>query len=95
MIEHNTLKINEEEKLCYINDEPVTLSKSEYNTILFLMSNPNKVFTREELIENIWTSTVTNRAVDTTIARLRSKLGDYSKNIYTRLGFGYGFTTKI
>lgn len=95
MIEHNSLRINEEEKLCYIDDEPIKLTKTEYNTIIFLMSNPNKVFSREELIENIWTTKVSNRAVDTTITRLRGKLKDYGKNIYTRLGFGYGFSTKI
>ena len=34
---------------------------------------------------------VTNRAIDTNIARLRKKIGEYGNNIVTRLGFGYGF----
>lgn len=85
------IKINEEEKLCYIDDKPIELTKSEYNTILFLINNPNKTFSRQELIENIWNKPTSERAVDVTITRLRKKLGEYGKSIYTRTGWGYGY----
>lgn len=87
------ITINDEEKLCYIDDEPIELTKNEYNTILFLINNPNKTFSRQDLIDNIWKGSVSERAVDVTITRLRKKLGEYGKNIYTRTGWGYGYKT--
>lgn len=91
MIQYNTLKINEDEKLCYVDGVALKLTKSEYNVLMFLLSNRNKIFSREELIEAAWTEPVTVRAVDTAMSRLRKKLGEYGKHIVTRLGFGYGF----
>lgn len=85
------IKINDEEKLCYIDDEPINLSRNEYNTILFFINNPNKTFSRQELIDNIWKKDMTERSVDVTINRLRKKLGKHGKNIYTRAGWGYGY----
>ena len=38
---------------------------------------------------------VTDRAVDTNIARLRKKITPYGDNIVTRLGFGYGFKADL
>ena len=90
-IEFKGIKINTDEKLCYINSSPVKLTRSEYKVLTFLMSNPNKIFSREELIKEAWTRKVSGRAVDTAMSRLRKKLGEYGKYIVTRLGFGYGF----
>ena len=56
------IEINDEEKLCYINDEPIELTKNEYNTIFFLINNPNKTFSRQELIDNIWKKDMSERA---------------------------------
>lgn len=91
---NNTFKeltINTNEKLCYIKGEILKLTKSEYNVLIFLLKNRNKIFSREELIEAAWTEPVTARAVDTAMSRLRKKLGEYSKYIVSRIGFGYGF----
>lgn len=87
----NNLIINLDEKLCYIDSVALKLTKSEYNVLIFLLNNRNKIFSREELIEAAWTEPVTVRAVDTAMSRLRKKLGEYGKHIVTRLGFGYGF----
>ena len=88
------LVINTDEKLCYVDGTALKLTKSEYNVLNFLLSNRNKIFSREELIEAAWTEPVTVRAVDTAMSRLRKKLGEYGKHIVTRLGFGYGFKEK-
>lgn len=95
MIIFQELKINEDEKLCYIKNEVIKLTKSEYNILVFLLTNRNKIFSREKLIEAAWTESVTVRAVDTAMSRLRRKLGEYGKHIITRLGFGYGFKENI
>ena len=78
------LTINTDEKLCYIKGETVKLTKSEYNVLNFLLEHRNKIFSREELIEAAWTDSITVRAFDTAMSRLRKKLGEYSKHIITR-----------
>lgn len=95
MIVFKTLKINEDEKLCYIDDELINLTKSEYLLLTFLLTHRNKIFSREELIEAAWKEKVNVRAVDTAVSRLRGKLDDYSKHIITRPGFGYGFKEEV
>ena len=91
MIRFNDLFLNSDEKLYYIKDNPIKLTKSEYNLLTFLLNNRNKIFSREELIENAWKEKVSERAVDTAISRLRKKIGDYGKHLIARIGFGYGF----
>ncbi len=89
---HN-LRIDRNEKLCYLNGEEVNLTKTEFDILLFLLTHRNRIYSREEIIRQVWSNdvVVTNRTIDTNIARLRKKIGEYSNNIVTRLGFGYGF----
>lgn len=89
------LTLNSDEKLYYIRNEAIDLTKSEYNLLTFFLNNRNKIFSREELIEVAWKEPVTARAVDTALSRLRKKLGEYGKHIITRQGFGYGFKEEI
>lgn len=95
MTNFKDLIINSDEKLCYLKGNPIKLTKSEYNILSFILNNRNKIFSREELINNAWKEPVTNRAVDTAISRLRKKIGEYSTNIVSRIGFGYGFIENI
>lgn len=74
MTNFKDLVINSDEKLCYLKGNPIKLTKSEYNILSFILNNRNKIFSREELINNAWKEPVTNRAVDTAISRLRKKL---------------------
>lgn len=87
------LRINRNEKLCYLGNEELPLTRTEYDILLFLLTHRNRIYSREELIHNVWAKdmVVTNRTIDTNIARLRKKIGEYGNNIVTRLGFGYGF----
>ena len=85
------LRIDTNEKLCYLKNNILPLTKAEYNILKFLLKNRNKIFSREELKEIAWSKYTSNRAVDATISRLRKKLNDYNQHIITRFGFGYGF----
>lgn len=85
------LKINLDLKEVFIEENSIKLTKLEYNILTFLLNNRNKIFSREELIDKAWSESVSKRAVDTAISRLRSKLASYGKHLITRLGFGYGF----
>lgn len=95
LLQFEELVVDQDNKLCSIKDKPIKLTKTEYNLVVFFLSNKNKIFTREELIAQGWTEPVNNRAVDVAITRLRKKLGSYGKHIVTRLGFGYGFNESL
>lgn len=87
-----TLCLDRNEKICYLNNEPVHLTRKEFDLLLFFLTHRNRIYSRSEIISQVWSGdVVTNRTVDTNLTRLRNKIGDYSANISTRLGFGYGF----
>lgn len=96
-ITFHDLRIDRNEKLCYLNGEEVNLTRTEFDILLFLLTHRNRIYSREEIIRQVWASevVVTNRTIDTNIARLRKKIGEYGNNIVTRLGFGYGFKETI
>lgn len=89
------LRINRNEKVCYIDGEPLQLTKTEFDLLLFFLEHRNRVYSREEIIRNVWKNTVSNRTVDTSLTRLRSRLGSYGKHIETRVGFGYVFKENV
>jgi two-component system alkaline phosphatase synthesis response regulator PhoP len=69
----------------------ITLPKKEFELLYFLAKNPNMVFSRDELLHNIWGSDVfvLARTVDVHIRKVREKIGeDY---ISTVKGVGYKF----
>ena len=70
---------------------PVPLSRKEYDILLLLASHPGKIFSRADLIRELWKDApyVLDRTVDVHIARIRSKLGTCRDLITNRAGFGY------
>ena len=87
------LRIDLNQKICYMDGEEVSFTRTEFDLLLFFLRHPNRIYSREEIISQVWGDdvVVTNRTIDTNITRLRRKLGDYGNNITTRTGFGYGF----
>ncbi|MGN0213764.1 MAG: response regulator transcription factor [Muribaculaceae bacterium] len=96
-IDFKGLHIHRKNKQCTIDDEPIRLTKTEFELLQFFISNPNCIYTRKEIITKIWGSNdeVTERAIDTNITRLRKKIGNYGKYLTTRLGYGYGFQSQL
>jgi len=88
-----TLRIDRNEKISYLDGEPLGLTRTEYEILEFFLTHRNRIYSRQEIISQVWGEdvVVTNRTIDTNITRLRKKLGEYSNNIVTRQGFGYGF----
>lgn len=77
----------------FIDDEPMSLPKKEFELLYFLAQSPNKVFSRDELLQNIWGADVyvLARTVDVHIRRVREKIGEgYIKTVK---GVGYKFET--
>lgn len=87
------LRINPNAKTCTLDGEAVNLTKTEFSILLFFLTHPNRIYSREEIFDQVWSGdvVVSNRTIDTNITRLRRKIGAYGNNIVTRLGFGYGF----
>ncbi len=74
------------------NGVEIALPKKEFELLFFLAQNPNKVYSRDELLLNIWGSDVyvLARTVDVHIRRVREKIGeDFIKTVK---GVGYKFT---
>lgn len=86
-IKFKDIIINLDEKVCIIDNKEIPLTKTEWNMLLFLINNKNKILSRGELMVNIWNKKVDGRYVNTVISRLRKKLPKL--NIITRSGFGY------
>lgn len=80
-------------KEVYINNEMVSLTKTEFELLALLAKKPESIFSRGNIIHKIWSETpyITERTVDVHIARLRKKLGEYSNLITNRSGYGYRF----
>ncbi|MEQ8302252.1 MAG: response regulator transcription factor [Cyclobacteriaceae bacterium] len=74
-----------------VNDKEISLPKKEFELLFFLAQNPNKVFSRDDLLQNIWGSDVyvLARTVDVHIRKVREKIGD--DYITTVKGVGYKF----
>jgi DNA-binding response OmpR family regulator len=89
----NNLVIDLEVKELIINGEKITLTKTEFEVLVLLTEHPDRMFSRENIINNVWKETpyITERTVDVHITRLRKKMGEYGSMIVNRPGYGYRF----
>lgn len=73
-----------------VNGESVDLTATEFDLLEYLMSHPSRVFSREQLLSEVWgyAAMVGTRTVDVHVAQVRAKLGD-SSPIRTVRGVGY------
>jgi len=93
MLQIDGLQLDMNLKQCYVDGCLVKLTKTEFELLAFLMANPGKIYSREEIVLHVWNNVIViDRTIDVNITRLRSKLGKYGSYIITRLGFGYGFS---
>ncbi len=93
-ITFKALRVDRNEKTCYLDGKPITtLTKTEFEILLFFLTHRNRIYSREEIIREVWPdgAVVTDRTIDTNITRLRKKIAPYGNNIITKVGFGYGF----
>lgn len=76
-----------------IGGENVALTKTEFEILNLLATNPSRLFSREEIIDRLWKDApyTTERTVDVHITRLRKKMGQRAVWISSRAGYGYRF----
>jgi DNA-binding response OmpR family regulator len=87
------LVIDLDSRNTYVNDKLVTLTPKEYSLLTFFVGNPNRVFSREQLLNEVWGYDFfgDDRTVDTHIKMLRESIKEYRKFIVTVWGTGYKF----
>lgn len=85
------LEIDRSSYTVKLNDEIINLPKKEFELLFFLAQNAGKVFSRDDLLQNIWGTDVyvLARTVDVHIRKVREKIGD--DYIVTVKGVGYKF----
>lgn len=91
LISIGDLTIDKTSYTIIIKDKNITLPKKEFQLLYFLAQNPNKVFSRDDLLQNIWGTDVyvLARTVDVHIRKVREKIGEGF--IRTIKGVGYKF----
>ena len=90
-IELGELTIDPETKSATLGNEHILVTKKEFEILMTLARTPNKVFSREDILERVWKkeSYVLERTVDVHITRLRKKLGTFGERLTNRSGYGY------
>lgn len=88
-----SLTLNPDTKRATIDNNDLSLTKKEFELLYTLLSTPGKVYSREELLKQIWPddANILERSVDVNIARMRKKLREYAPHIVSRSGYGYCF----
>ena len=95
-IKCGNIKINELSRTVLIDEKETELTQTQFDLLTLFLKNINIVFSREQIIENIWgyTYEADDRTIDAHIKLLRNKIGKYKNNIKTVRGVGYKFEYK-
>ena len=93
IIKIGKVAIDVQKKNVTVDGVAVAFSKKEFEILCLLASHPGSIYSREDLINELWKDApyVLDRTVDVHIARIRSKLGDCKKYLTNRSGYGYTF----
>ena len=95
VISSGTLLVDKPSYTVTIDGNRISLPKKEFELLHFLIKNPGKVFSRDELLHNIWGTDVyvLARTVDVHIRKVREKIGE--GHIVTIKGVGYKFDQSV
>ena len=84
------IEIDQEKHTISCNGEFISLARKEFKLLFYLMTIPAKVFTRKEIINEVWKDAIVgDRTIDVHIRKIREKIGD--NHIKTVKGVGYKF----
>ena len=90
------LVLDTEQHRLSISDKQLEVSPTEFRLMQFFMTHPDKVYSRTQLLDQVWGRSVyiEERTIDVHIRRLRKILGEYGREdlVQTVRGFGYRFS---
>lgn len=98
VLEIRGLKIDKTARRVFVNNEEKVFTTKEFDLLLFLASNPNKVFSKDELFRNIWDMESIGDIATVTvhIQKIREKIEyDTSKPQYIETIWGVGYRFKV
>ena len=89
--QNGSLSLNLETLEVYNKNTKIKLTKTEFDLLFLFIKSPNKVFTREEILNKIWgyDTIVTDRTIDVHINKLRKKIEQENRMIFSSHGRGY------
>ncbi len=92
-VSYKGLSLLTDKKCCTVDGTEVRMPRKEFEILRKLLSHRGQIFSRGELLREIWPDevVVVDRVVDVNITRIRRKIGRYGSHITTRSGYGYGF----
>ena len=96
---YGSLKVDSMGKRVYIKDKEISLTTREYELLSLLVRNPKKIYSRDNLLHEVWGAAYPGdaRTVDVHIRRLREKIEETPSDpafIHTKWGVGYYFENK-
>lgn len=90
------LVLDTEQHRLTIGNKPLEVSPTEFRLLHFFMTHPDKVYSRSQLLDQVWGHSVyiEERTIDVHIRRLRKILAEYGREdlVQTVRGFGYRFS---
>ncbi|SDB16009.1 response regulator transcription factor [Eubacterium oxidoreducens] len=94
VVENGNLRLERESRRLFISGEEIRLTAKEFDLLELLVTNPNKVFSRENLLEIVWGYEYPGdvRTVDVHVRRLREKIETNPREpryVHTKWGMGY------
>jgi DNA-binding response OmpR family regulator len=96
-IEFHELKVIPEDKMVYVNEKPVSLTPKEFDLLLYLLINKNRVINKSAIAEHLWSDEIeladSYDFIYSHMKNLRKKLLDAGGDdyIHTVYGMGYKF----
>ena len=98
-IDFEGLRLDQASHRVLAGERPVALGPTEYRMLEFFMTHPERVYSREQLLDRVWGGNVyvEERTIDVHIRRLRKALEEfgYDRLIQTVRGAGYRFSTRL
>ncbi|QDP00762.1 phosphate regulon transcriptional regulator PhoB [Thalassotalea sp. PS06] len=99
LIEFKGLSLDPVSHRVAINDKPIDLGPTEFKMLHFFMTHPERVYSREQLLDNVWGTNVyvEDRTVDVHIRRLRKSIAGngHEEFVQTVRGAGYRFSSRV
>jgi len=91
MLQVGSIRIDGPAHRVFVGEQEVPLTALEFRLLATLAANPNRVMSRETLLDRVWgiQAEIETRTVDTMMKRLRDKLGDAGNLLETVRGVGY------
>ena len=84
---YKNLKLNMENYSVFLDDEPILLTKTEFELVKLLIENKEEIVSRDKIIEKIWGWEASDNLLDSTMKKIRQKLGKEKIKTVREIGY--------